>query len=873
MLLKGEVDVIPIVKRDDYNPKVFLLTNDLVPVKYVLIETLIDYDVRKYAVLDRFGSFKRDYNTSNYIFYTDVESLLEDVRSGYITHAYINQYLVESILNDFGSDDFKVVLKNDALTHDSKAPMLLRKGDAKLALLIDEAFSILTERELDNILDNYSKVNYHIGYKEKDIKTAVTLASVFIVFLLMLGALFISRTRKQIDGEIRKTELSETQRRLLIDIVDNIPSYVCIMNKSGEIILSNNSYNQFKDNYYHGNELDPLQDILEKSEVEVSGDKSKYLRVIDSNHSLYGRHFHVVNQSIVHAIDEVDLFMTVITDVTELKERERYLLQANELAEAAVQQKQNFLAIISHELRTPISGILGLMELLGERVDDQIGQEILHNASASTSKLKLLVDDILDFSKLEAHQLRVHLESHNLANELSPIIKGFESLALNKGLSFYVDWIPTRYLEANIDLLRVSQIISNVLSNAVKFTEIGSVKCHIEQSQHNLTIEIKDMGIGMDEEELKNIFDPFVQAQDNIARRYGGTGLGMSIVNNLVDLMGGEVEIASAKSLGTSVVITIPVESKAFSASPISQVLTTDNAQMSSWLGTLEIEHDLTDGDNGQEQVRKNFYPDEVMKLLSSDTKSKGELALTIGEVKPLQGNVLVVDDDPINRFLIKMQLETLGVNAIIVHEGKDALDIIDSKEHQFDALITDCHMPGLNGFELTRRVRESDSDLSPLPVIAFTADNSEATEIKAEKVQMDSILYKPYELLDLYNALKEVLPTKSLESAIKHAPESKVGRPADWLSRFDGEDKDMMAQAVVDSLQFCLNGFNSKNVAPKEVIHRLKGSASALALVDITQLCEKLELDPANKALFDSLIEKIHQVLDEANSYLSTKQ
>ena len=857
MLLHDLSDIIPVINKDNYNTTLFTTTSNIIDVKYSHIESTEAHNENIYAILDRFGYFKEDPRVDEFLVYDNLEAILSDLKSGKITHAYVNKYIVDNIIGSKKNNYFKVLPKGEYLDLDTKSPMLLHADALQTKDLLEEAFKLIPQRELDSLWSKYDKVEYQIGYDEGDIRSVAFFAFLLVAILLTI---FISLMRKKIDGVNKKTELSEGQRRFLLGIIDNIPSCVCIRNQEGQILLTNRSFKEFSSKYYLENESKALNEMLDNGKTDPSGHLSNTLTATDAYHSIAGRHFHVVNQSIVHYVDDMVLFMTVLTDVTELKEREKHL-------ETSVQQKKNFLAIISHELRTPISGILGLMELLNDRVNDKLSREILSNASASTSKLKLLVDDILDFSKLEAHQLRVNIEQFNLPIELCPLIRNFESMAVRKGLSFQFYWKPSPYFVAEVDLLRMSQILNNILSNAVKFTEVGTIICRVELSANRISFLVKDMGIGMDEDELKSIFDPFVQAQDNIARRYGGTGLGMSIVKSLVDLMKGEINITSAKDIGTSVLVEIPVVTERFESFNPRLTYQVNSSLAATWFKALSINHELIASDSKLGEA--NFYPDTIIELLTKQT-GQPKLDGDKSEIELLRGTAIVVDDDPINRFLIKMQLDKLGVHSHLVGDGVEALEQITSKDIAFDVLITDCHMPGINGFELAQRVKNLGQAYSSIPIVACTADNSDLISQKAEEVKIDAILYKPYELADLYDVLKSFLASDceivQKEASTLCEPTSKKET---WLSEWNNSDKEAIAQAVIDSLEYCLAELRDNQTNIKPIVHRLKGSAGALSLVSIASLCQELELDSNNLVLKTKLIEQVKQVLDEAKSYM----
>ncbi|WP_194437395.1 ATP-binding protein [Vibrio fluminensis] len=865
MLLHGVIDVVPIAKKESYSTKLFSFTDDIIDVKYTLIEKTSIDGVDKFGVLDRFSNLENDTRAVGYTIYDDVDSILSDFQSGAINHAYLNKYLVDLIIRDYKDLEFKVNQTGVGVNLDTKAPMLLRRGDDQLKEMVESAFSLLSYGEINRIWKDYNKVNYHIGYDKEEIKKFIY----FILLVLLPFAIFVfsylRKTRKKLIGRAHEVKLSEAQRKFLHDIIDNIPSYICIRDVKGEILLSNKEFSDF----YHACDCQKnecMKVFFDNSRLNMAGDFSENIEVTDSSHPLFGRYFHIENKSITDYVDKKEFFMTILSDVTEVKERENYLQQARQNAESLAQQKQHFLAVVSHELRTPISGILGLMELLGERLEDKFNREILHNASMSTSKLKLLVDDILDFSKLEAKQLSVTPELVNLPKEISPIIRSFDVLAERKGLRFYLDWKPSRFFEAEVDILRVSQVISNILSNAIKFTENGAVSCFIRLEENSLLIRVEDQGIGMDAAELQNIFAPFVQAQNTIARKFGGTGLGMSIVKNLVEMMGGTISVSSEKYIGTNVTVVIPVKTTEFVATDTLALYEIEDHNIARWLDVNQIGYRLSKPEHQREE--SNFYPSVVVELLAQQFETT-EVCHCISEMSMLSGKVLVVDDDPVNRFLVQLQLEALGLEAEIVADSSLALERISEQNLEFGAVISDLHMPDINGFELAQKIKVI---VPELPVILCTADNSIATFETAKSLGIDSIVFKPYELVELYNVLMlyfaqqegEAWTTEELSELKPQSVNS------EWLPHLKKENRVEMTQAIIGSLEQALHELGSEHAQIKTIAHRLKGSAGSLSLPSIAEACLKLEQDIGNKDLVDELVKQINLVIQDAEKFLT---
>jgi len=237
----------------------------------------------------------------------------------------------------------------------------------------------------------------------------------------------------------------------------------------------------------------------------------------------------------------------ILIDVTELKRQQDELELARESAEQANQAKSEFLATISHEIRTPLNGILGMAYLLRDNAMDAHQTVRLENIIASGNALQVIINDVLDMSKIEAGALEIESAPFDMAALVASVSSLFGDVAADKGLNFEIGTLPDNARHLVGDAARIRQVLWNLLSNAVKFTEKGrvSVEFHWADPEpaapddHVLRIEVHDTGIGIEQDRLDGIFDPFVQADASTTRRFGGTGLGLSIIRHLVELMGG----------------------------------------------------------------------------------------------------------------------------------------------------------------------------------------------------------------------------------------------------------------------------------------------------------------------------------------------
>lgn len=404
----------------------------------------------------------------------------------------------------------------------------------------------------------------------------------------------------------------------------------------------------------------------------------------------------------------------VVQDITKQKAYEAELKKAKELAESMSRSKSNFLKTMSHELRTPMHGVLGMAELtLLTNLDKKQRQyvETIYNASHAMTRI---LNDILDITKIESNTLELEPTYFNLKKTIRSIIHLFSGSANTNEIALNC------HIQENIpDLLagdpnRLNQILSNLLGNAIKFTEKGSVSLNVsllkeEKETAYIRFDIIDTGIGIAEENLSYIFQMFTQEDSSSTRRYGGMGLGLTIVNNLVELMNGQITIASEVNQGTTFTVTIPfgLNKPLPKQAPFE---TTDNIY----------------------QPRKRTVQD---------------------------ASILIVEDDQVNQKVVEGMLKNLGCNIDILPNGKAALTIIP--DFCYDVILMDCRMPVMDGFETTRQIREmEEAGTLPhrTPIIALTANAMEDDKAKCLEAGMDDYLAKPVTLASLEKILNKYI-------------------------------------------------------------------------------------------------------------------
>jgi signal transduction histidine kinase/HPt (histidine-containing phosphotransfer) domain-containing protein/ActR/RegA family two-component response regulator len=515
--------------------------------------------------------------------------------------------------------------------------------------------------------------------------------------------------------------------------------------------------------------------------------------------------------------------LVVHRDITALKEREEALATAKEAAEAARDAaerarceaeaanlaKSTFLATMSHEIRTPMNGVLGMIEVLERQGLTKDQQRIIATMRESAQALLRIIDDVLDFSKIEAGRLELEATPFSLSGLVEGGLDTLRPQVLAKGLTLDAE-IDAGSQDALVgDPTRVRQILFNLLSNAIKFTEHGGVRVRagtlpLGGGRTRATLAVTDTGIGLGEDQLARLFQPFVQADSSTTRQFGGTGLGLSIVQRLAQAMGGDVAVESAAGIGSTFTVTLTLH-----AAPADSPLKA---------------------------------------LLKPVARPLARVAARPGEGP----RMLVVEDHPVNREVLVLQLKLLGIAADSTENGVDALAAW--APGRYAAVLADIHMPHMDGHELARRLRaaEADRGAARTPIVAVTANAMKGEEERCLASGMDAYLVKPVSIEHLRATLERWLPIQE-ESSVgdrtdRGGPTAAIDRNvlAAWL----GDDR-----AAIDSLlgkfrKTAMEAEREIDVASRTgdvaklaaVAHKLKGAAQAVGATGVGAAAAVLE-------------------------------
>jgi PAS domain S-box-containing protein len=400
----------------------------------------------------------------------------------------------------------------------------------------------------------------------------------------------------------------------------------------------------------------------------------------------------------------------VWVDITQRKEAEKALVKAVAEAEAANRAKSDFLATISHEIRTPLNGVLGMAAAMSADELSAVQRERLEIVRQSGETLLSLLNDVLDLSKMEAGKLVMEGAPFDLGEVVGSAYAAFRGVAETKGLALELkveEAAKGTYLG---DAVRVRQIISNLVSNAMKFTEKGRASIEVAAADPGFVVTIRDTGIGIPKDRLDKLFNKFEQADSSTTRRYGGTGLGLAICRELAELMGGRVDVESQEGVGTTFRVTFPLEK------------TSDEA------------------------VRRDA-PDACAPTSEIDAESL---------------RVLAAEDNKVNQVVLRTLLNQVGVDPMIVEDGQAAVEAWELGD--WDVILMDVQMPVMDGPTATRtiREREAESGRAFTPIIALTA-NVMAHQVRDyEAAGMNGCVAKPIEVSRLFAALETALAMKA---------------------------------------------------------------------------------------------------------------
>jgi PAS domain S-box-containing protein len=435
---------------------------------------------------------------------------------------------------------------------------------------------------------------------------------------------------------------------------------------------------------------------------------------------------------------EIGGVITYTDDITTFKLQKEELEKAKEEAEISGRIKAQFLSTMSHEIRTPLNAIIGTSNLLELEHPELAGNDRMRMLKFGSSNLLSLINDVLDFQKIESGNLKINQSDINLKELVTNISDSWRAVSSDRNISLILSYHSTLSEFYIGDDVRLSQILNNLISNSLKFTEIGSVGLRISCPEEGMIrFEIKDSGIGMPEDKLETIFESFKQIENEHTAKRGGTGLGLSISKKLVSLMGGNLEVASKMGIGSTFSFTIPMKKSI--------------------------------------EQTKEIAPSSIMKKMD----------LT----------ALLVEDNSVNQAIATSFLDRWGIKVKVANNGLEALEKV--VDQSFDFILMDMRMPVMDGYEASKQIRLMEGDyFSKVPIIALTASSLLDEKKKIKECGINSLISKPFNPKDLFDEIVKVT-----SSDLHESQESNDIGSFKFLSQFFGDDLDQIHKVVDTSI------------------------------------------------------------------------
>lgn len=705
------------------------------------------------------------------------------------------------------------------------------RGETELKSIMNKALNNLPDSEMLHLIDKWTKIpkikidTWNLYSKQFYIFAAIAISLTISSVLWGVYLLREVNRRRVIQGNL------ENQLSLRKALSDSLPTPCYVVDFDGNILSHNRAFARYFTSAYYANALQPLSSssspfsyiMSQLVTMQFNDNENRPVNICEMKISNG-----LENRNIKHWQTFCDMpasadrvFICGWEDVTDTSTLIQELeIEKNKAINATIAKSQ-FLATMSHEIRTPVSSIMGFLEILTQNSQSEEQKiEAINLAYSTGQSLINLIGEILDIDKIESGRYQLQEQLINISEHLTNIFNAFDLLAKRKDISLkFKNGLDKNQL-LMIDPQAIKQVLTNLLSNALKFTDTGSViltaQLHtLNKNNGELIIEVLDSGIGISAEAQELLFKPYSQIP--CGREHQGSGLGLMICKHLVEKMKGEISVKSKPGLGSTFLITIPVS-----------------------LNISEC---------------NNYYI------------SKSSYSL------PSNLHVLIADDHPTNRLLLKRQLNSLGYEVTEACDGEDALNKACNK--YYDLLITDVSMPHLDGFELTKALRLKNKNL---PIWGLTANAQMHERERGLDSGMNLCLFKPLTLDMLKNYLSQ-LPSFLLNV--------KVNRQLNIQMLRDNTDSDpemirellqTFISSARDDLKMALHASEQNDwISFKKHIHRIHGSSQILNLVNLSEICDKLESisEIAEGHIFKILMSELNDLItnleDEINQYLAS--
>lgn len=636
--------------------------------------------------------------------------------------------------------------------------------------------------------------------------------------LLLLALAWGGHMRYQSNLRKLSKRALRNQIQLMEALINGTPHPVYVRDLDRRLLICNASYLQV----FNADRESILGTQLDENTLkEATSFEIAYQNILAGGEPLLqDREIHINGQRlrIYHWIlpfrDDDDEVQGIIGGWMDISERELLLKELQQAKQDAVdtnQAKTTFLTTMTHEIRTPMSAVIGMLELVLKRADKgELDRPSIEVAYRSAHGMLDLIGDILDIARIESGRLSLSPERANLRELMESVIRVFDGLARQKKLRLELDIDSAANCDILVDPLRLKQVLSNLLSNAIKFTEQGTINVSIlaqpiDGDRLQIELSVNDTGIGISAENQQRLFQPFTQIPDSNQHARSGAGLGLVISKTLCEMMGGHLTLESEPEAGTRILIQLCLNRLESIATP------------------------------------------EAIPAIPSEPSQKQSL------------HVLVVDDSQANRQLLCEQLMFLDHS---VNQAKDGVEGFQVWQREvFDLVITDCNMPFMSGYELARKIRhtEREEERVRTSIFGFTANAQAEEHQRCENAGMDGCLFKPIELAALERCLSHLLSTPKPVTQ-RHTPDKFDIEELDHLTGGDPQVKQRILQGLLESnqkdltqLRHVLVSNSSRGVL--ELVHKIKGAARILKARTLIEYCEQLELSCRRTETFSEIV------------------